>query len=325
MRTWMKMGMVLAAAGFATGCGDDANGTGRLQVFVEAEDSIPGGLHAEGAEEAEHDHDHEEEAGGHEHGISDGWDVHYDTFLIAMGNFRASQSGKADASLSDSRVHVLDMKNLPAGGFVLADFADAEATRWDKVGFDIRNTNGDTLKSDTVSEEDFARMRDGGYSIYVAGHLHKAGGQQCSPTNPTDCAPTEEVAFVWGLSAGTSFDDCASTTGETGAAIPTGGTVQVKPTIHGDHWFFTNITQGAEVTDRKAQWIADADLNRDGVTTVEELRSVQASDLFTQANGYNLTGAIIPVNTAFDYVEAQARTLGDYQGDGECPTRAVIP
>jgi hypothetical protein len=25
--------------------------------------------------------------------------------------------------------------------------------------------------------------------------------------------------------------------------------------------------------------------------------------------------------TAYDYLEAQARTLGDFQGEGECPTR----
>ena len=43
-----------------------------------------------------------------------------------------------------------------------------------------------------------------------------------------------------------------------------GGTVQVKPTIHGDHWFFTNVTQGAELTERRAQWIVDSDLDRAG-------------------------------------------------------------
>jgi hypothetical protein len=31
-----------------------------------------------------------------------------------------------------------------------------------------------------------------------------------------------------------------------------------------------------------------------------------------------------PIATALDYVKAQARTLHDFQGDGECPTRAIL-
>jgi hypothetical protein len=133
------------------------------------------------------------------------------------------------------------------------------------------------------------------------------------------------VSFKWGLKAGTSFDDCAPPQGDSGFAVPSGGTVEVKPTIHGDHWFFTNITQGVEITERRAQWIANSDLNHDGETTLAELRTIKASDVFPSPP-YSLgTGSLIPINTAFDYVEAQARTLGDYQGDGECPTRAILP
>ena len=51
---------------------------------------------------------------------------------------------------------------------------------------------------------------------------------------------------------------------------------------------------------------------------------VRASDVFAPPT-YNLTGAIIPVATARDFLEAQARTLGDYQGEGECPTRRILP
>ena len=103
--------------------------------------------------------------------------------------------------------------------------------------------------------------------------------------------------------------------------MPSGGTAQVKPTVHGDHWFFTNLTQGAEITQRRAQWIADADLDRDGETTQAELKQVPAAVAFPAELGYNLSGAIIPIVTAHDYLEAQARTLGDFQGEGECPTR----
>ena len=100
--------------------------------------------------------------------------------------------------------------------------------------------------------------------------------------------------------------------------------MQVKPTIHGDHWFFSNLTEGVELTDRYAQWIANADLDRNGETTISELRNVPKGQAFPAAL-YSLSGALIPIENAYDYLEAQARTLGDFQGDGECPSRTVLP
>lgn len=305
----LKQWIALVAALALSACGGTGAQSGKAQVFVEAEDSIPEGL----------------TPGTGEENIKDGWTVTYDTFLIAIGNVRASQSGNASAKVTEPKVYVVDMKNTPAGGFVIATFDDIEATRWDRFGFDLANATASAAKATGLADADYNLMVQNGYSLYVKATMTKPGGQSCRPTAPTDCVARETVTFTWGLKAGTSFDDCASTTGEAGFAVPTGGTVQVKPTIHGDHWFFTNFTQGAEITERKAQWIADADLSRDGDTTLAELKQVQASDLFTQAKGYNLSGAIIPVNTAHDYLEAQARTLGDFQGDGECPTRTALP
>jgi hypothetical protein len=46
--------------------------------------------------------------------------------------------------------------------------------------------------------------------------------------------------------------------------------------------------------------------------------------LFPAELGYNLSGALIPIVTAYDYLEAQVRTLGDFQGEGECPTRELL-
>ena len=51
---------------------------------------------------------------------------------------------------------------------------------------------------------------------------------------------------------------------------------------------------------------------------------IAAPDLFRAALGYTVTGALTEVNTAHDYLEAQARTLGDFQGEGECPTREIL-
>jgi hypothetical protein len=276
----------------AAACGE-TGGTGRAQIFVAAEDTIPNGL----------------EPGTDAENIADGWTVTYDKFLVAVGNFRAARSADAADKLTDPRVFIVDLKTLPSEGLVIADFMGAKAVRWDKVGFDLPNATSAALRADNTAQADYDRMVQGNFSLYVEGTLSKPA--------------TQSVSFRWGLKAGTAFDDCAPPQGDAGFAVPAGGTVQIKPTIHGDHWFFTNITQGAEMTTRLAQWVASADEDRNGGTTIDELKRVRASDVFPSPP-YNISGAIIPIVFAHDYLEAQARTLGDFQGDGECPTRRIL-
>ncbi len=275
--------IVLCLAGCST------RGSGTAQVFIAAEDTIPDGL----------------EPGNDEENVRDGWMVTYDKFLLAIGNFRATRLAEPELMLSAPAIYVLDMKALPTAGFVLATFTDAADVRYDKVGFDIPNASASALKADVTSQADYAMMVSGGYSVYFEATLERAGVVQ---------------TVKWGVPAGTAFDDCAPPMGDAGFAVPSGGTVQVKPTVHGDHWFFTNITQGSEMTERRAQWIIDCDLDGDRETTLAELKMCRASDVF-RAPTYNLSGGIIPILTAYDYLIAQASTLGDFQGEGECPTR----
>ncbi len=287
-------------------------GTGRLQVFLEAEDTIPGGL----------------EGGLGDEQIADGWSVQYTKFLIGFGDFRARRVGQTapgqPAELRDARQQIFDLLALPSGGTVVADFSDVAAARWSKVGFSLVSASGALVtKADGTSDADFLRMQQGNYSLYFEATLTKADGQSCRPTAPADCVARTTHTIRWGVAAPTGFDDCAAPEGQAGFAIPSGGTTQIKPTIHGDHWFFTNLTQGAELTERRAQWIVDSDLDRDGETTIDELGQVQAADVFP-SDVYNLTGGIDAVSTARDYLIVQARTLGDYQGEGECPTRTKL-
>jgi hypothetical protein len=284
-----------------------AAGSGRVQIFVEAEETIPEGLSPGTGDEQ----------------IVDGWSVEYTHFTVAIGNFRAGRSSDASAALRDDTVWIVDMLALPQGGVVLTEFDAVDAVRWDRFGFDLPNAAAGADTS-LAAEGIAAEMIAGGLSLLVEGTLRKPDGQSCLPSDPSDCVPAPEVGFRFELSAGTSFDDCAPEDGDAGFAVPQGGAVQVKPTIHGDHWFFTNITQGAEITERRAQWIADSDLDRDGTTTLNELKVIPAAQVFKPELGYNVSGALLPINTAYDYLVAQARTLGDFQGGGECPTRAPL-
>jgi hypothetical protein len=89
-------------------------------------------------------------------------------------------------------------------------------------------------------------------------------------------------------------------------------------TLHGDHLFFDAFPTGDEGTImRRAQWLANADLDGDANVTAAELQAASASDLFP-ASLYSLTGALVPVSTAFDFVRAQLATQGHFQGEGEC-------
>ena len=301
-----KFAPLAALATLALGC--SAAGTGTVQIFVEAEESVPEGL----------------SPGTGDEDIVDGWRVDYTTFVVAVGDFRAGQSADPDAELRDDRVWLVDLLDLPAGGLVLAEFDDADAVRWDRFGYSLPNAPADAVLAN-LSEADARDFIDAGLSLHVAGTLTKPDGRSCRPGDPSDCVDAPAIAFDWQLQAGTRFDDCAAPGGDAGFAVPLAGAVQVKPTIHGDHWFFTNITQGAEITARRAQWIVDSDLDRDGHTTLDELRMVPAAQVFRPELGYNVSGALEPIVTAYDFLLAQARTLGDFQGEGECPTRTVLP
>jgi len=288
---------------------DSITGTakGNAQVFVVAEESITSGI----------------EPGTGDENLQDGWKVDYSKFLVSIGNFRAksTQSGK---SIGDPTVWILDLKNAPASGYVTATFNDLDAVRFDKVGEDMPVPTATAKAATGTSEVDRKLMIDGGYSVYVEGTLSKADGQSCTPGKPTECVAATSIKFKWGFAMGTSFDDCASAQGDTGFAVPSGGSVQIKPTIHGDHWFFSDITEGAEITKRYAQYVADADANHDGETTIDELKAVKATDAFPTSK-YKLSGGVEgSITTAWDFVRSQARTVHDFQGDGECPTRTVL-
>lgn len=305
-----RIGFVTLALLVAGCSGEDSivsNAKGNAQVFVVPEESITSGI----------------EPGTGNENMQDGWAVTYSKFLVSIGNFRAksTQTGK---EVRDPTVWILDLKAAPAGGYVTASFGDLDAVRFDKVGEDMPVPTAAARSGPSVSDADRKLMIDGGYSLWVEGTMTKDDGQSCTPGKPTECVAAKEISFKWGFAMGTAFDDCASAQGDTGFAVPSGGVVQIKPTIHGDHWFFSDITEGAEITRRYAQYIADADLNHDGETTIDELKAVKAADAFPTSK-YKLSGGVEgSVTTAWDFVRSQARTLHDFQGDGECPTRTVL-
>ena len=273
--------------------GTAAGGTGSVQIFVVPEDSIANGL----------------EPGTDLENIQDGWKVTYGRYLVAIGNFRAKRSDNGD-SISDPSTYILDLKKAPSSGYVAKELTGIAAVRWDKFGYDIPNAKAGAQPLAPTSQADADFMIQNGYSVYFEGTGEKAD---------------KKVSFKWGFAAGTAFDDCASPDGVAGFAVPSGGTVQVKPTLHGDHQYFDNVTQGVEITKRLAQWLETCDKDANGDLTLAELKSCNVATALPQPP-YDLTSVRDQDGdgfiSVFDYVDTQLRTFGDYQGDGECPTRA---
>lgn len=292
--------LAVAATAVAACSSSDDGGTGsgakgRVQIFVVAEDSISSGL----------------EPGTDLESIQDGWTITYDRYLVAVGNFRARRTD-TNATIGEPSVFVLDMKNAPENGYVVADLADVAAVRWDKFGFDIANAKAGAKTLSPTAQSDVDFMIQNGFSVYYEGSAEKAA---------------EKITFKWGFVAGTSFDDCATEDGLAGFAVPAGGSVQVKPTIHGDHQYFDNVTQGVEITKRLAEWVKTCDQDGDKDLTIAELKKCDVA-VAMPSPPYDVSavkdqdgdGKI----TVYDYVDTQMRTFGDYQGDGECPTRAPL-
>jgi hypothetical protein len=289
----LSMSALVALAACSSAQGPATGGKGTVQIFVVAEESISAGL----------------EPGTEGENIQDGWTIKYDRYLSVVGNFRAKRTDTGE-TLSDPTIFVVDLKASPSSGYVAKEFKDVAAVRWDKFGYDIPNAKAGAIPLAPTSQADADFMIRNGFNVYYEGSGEKAG---------------KKITFKWGFSAGTSFDDCASPDGLPGFAVPAGGTVQVKPTLHGDHQYFDNVTQGVELTKRLAQWLDTCDKDKNGDLTIPELKQCDVVTAMPSPP-YDLTavkdqdgdGKI----TAFDYVNTQMRTFGDYQGDGECPTRA---
>jgi hypothetical protein len=298
MKHWLVapalFALSLTLAAFAPAC--EGAGKGTVQIFVVPEDTITQGL----------------DPGTDMESVQDGWTIRYSRFLVTIGNFRAMRTD-THATMGDSTIFILDLRNAPTSGYVTHTFTHVDAVRWDKFGFDMPNAKPGNQGLGPTRQEDVDFMIQNGFSIYFEG-----SGQKGDTT----------MTFKWGFAAGTSFSDCASPDGLAGFAVPASGTIQIKPTIHGDHEFFDNVTQGVEITTRLAQWleICDADQNED--LTLAELKACDVTVALPEPP-YDLTsirdedgdGLI----TVFDYVVSEMRTIGHYQGDGECPTRFPLP
>lgn len=288
-----------------TACTQD-EGSGTLQVMLRGEDTITAGLNA----------------GDGEDEVVDGWNVRFDTWVATVGHVHLDRTdGEAGARESDE-VRVIDLRDVPSGGVEVARFTEIPAGRWDIFEYETPLASEDAEPDDGVSDEAFEALLEAEATYLIEGTLTNEQGESCPPGG--ECRAAREIAFSFAVPAETVYGPCSAEDGLAGVVINEGGNTTVAITLHGDHIFFDRFPVEAEVVKRRAQWLADGDLDGDDLVTQAELESIDAADLFDSGT-YGLGGgpSDVPIESAWDYVRAQLKTSGHFQGEGECPVDGV--
>jgi hypothetical protein len=307
----MKKSILLAL--LLAACGDSSS-TGDVTFLLQAEDSITEGLSAGEGDES----------------ITDGWDVTFDRYALAIGEIELGFATDASRSASAEDVFVVDLVTVPPSGLSLWSVEGLRTGRWE-VSY-VTAHAGEGTRHESVPEDAFQRMVTEECTYLIEGRLSKADGRSCPPSSlatppegitPDEegCFPASEVAFSFCVDAETVFGPCQSEDGPSGVAV-TEGTSAAALTIHGDHLFFNGFPEGEEGgVVRLAQWLADADLDLDGTVTRAELEALEPSDLAELDSRYDLSSPFddLPLTDMWTYVRAQLKTQGHFQGEGECP------
>lgn len=278
------------------GCGP--MGSGDVDIFVEAEETITEGL----------------SPGPENEDVVDGWAVTYQTFTVAIGDLHLHD---ATAGLREhaEAVRVVDLISVPENGFPLASFESIAAGTWGEVSFATPAASATAIRDESVSIADFDEMVAGGCTYLIAGTLINDAGETCVPGEA--CVPATSISFRLCIPADTTFDSCSTPDGLPGLVVNDGLTTSASVTIHGDHLFFSAFPSGEELVARRAQWLANCDTDHSGDVDRAELEAAGAAEIFV-APDYSLAGATSPIETAWDFVIAQVKTQGHWNGEGEC-------
>lgn len=316
------MSATLAGLGLLwTGCAEEEEEFAVLNVVLESEDTITQGLMP----------------GVGPENIRDGWTVVFDQYVTAIGPIELSSTAHADETFDAEQVHLVDLKQVPPGGFPLWSINATEG-QW-SFRYDTPGAAAGFVPHVSVNPMVAEQMRANNWTYHVVGAISKPDGQSCPPAalaqpgakvangnvsgqNPCYAAPS--VRFDIGATAATEFGPC-EVGGIPGVVLNAAQPMSVAVTIHGDHLFFNGFPEGDEGgVMRLAQWLADCDLNLDGVVTNDELARIAVSQLPEIDARYQLGGSpITPLTNMYQFVQAQFKTQGHFQGEGECPVDGV--
>ena len=317
---------LIAVLCLLVGCDDGTGTPGEdvdVSVLLEAEDTITEGLAPGEGPEA----------------IRDGWAVTFDDYVVVIGDVDAHLSTDDSVQVEAPERFAVDLVDVPQSGLELWTLSGLREGRWE-LNYAIAGAADGAMPHDSVTDAQMTRMIDEDLTYLIAGSMTQPGGRSCPPANlaapgvaepsgepnaaDDPCYANETIAFELGVQAETAFGPC-EVDEMPGFAVTAGSTTTIALTIHGDHIFFNGFPESDEGgTQRLAQWLADCDLNLDGEVTREELEQIAPSDLIELDERFQLGGSpITPLTNLWDYVTAQLKTQGHFQGEGECPFDGV--
>lgn len=296
-KIWFKSLLGLGALTLTAACGADA-GTGTAVVRLSGEEAAQHGI-------GEHDHE-----GGHEHAeFVDGWHVHFDKYIVAVGHVSLKSSdGTVGATSND--VFVAD---LHKGDVELVRFDDLEARRWDDFSFQIVAPTAGAKNVNGVAQADIDRMIAAGANYLVAGEAHKDG---------------EEVTFEWLLRNPTRNSACTNGDDDKqGIVVTNSGTARALITLHVEHLFWDSL--GSEATPRLRFDAIAAMADASGVVEFDALESrslaqpvdAEGSPLKDEDGSnviYDPAGHSLPAPGLKGFILASSATQAHLNGEGLC-------
>jgi hypothetical protein len=223
--------------------------------------------------------------------VEDGWTITMSKFLIVVGDVKlASKDGTKGPSFGDKMLFDLRQK----GPHTWLSGGTAPAGTWDAFTYSVVPADASTKKGN-ASDADLNMMKEKGFSIYFEGTATKG---------------SETKSFAWGFSTSTTYDSCLPQK----PALQGGGTTSFQMTIHADHFFYDDL----ENPEAKVRFdaLANADADKDGKITLEELANVKGAD-FAGLSDYGV-GRFSSVTDLRAFVEHLSRTLGHIDGEGHC-------
>lgn len=291
--SWMAAGVALIACG-----GETEGGSGSLVLTLSGEEAAQTGFPVPGSPELR---------------FADGWAVHFDKYLVGVGNVRVA-GAEGEVALADTGSVVVD---LTAGETEVFRFDGLGARRWERFGYDILVPRADS-RAIGVSEADVRRMIDGGYNYWIEGTATRDG---------------TTLRFAWGLSAPTRNDDCVNSADDSpGVVVRNHGLAAYQITLHLDHLFYDRLGSHDGVKMRFAAIAAVA--GGDGAIAWDALASQRLASL-RDGDGQPLRGEdgallvydpeSVPLADANlqQYLLAASVSQGRFNGEGVCVNRTM--
>ncbi|MCY1054849.1 hypothetical protein [Nannocystis sp. SCPEA4] len=294
------------------GCGDDSGGSAGGGQMYTTRSSVSDGLAAAGDVFVAAGQGVFGVFGGSgAHQIRDGWSVEYQKLLVSLGTVTLRRTDDGDHEVV-ARV-IVDLQGVPDDG-VLIDHVDGRGGPA-SVDFTLppATTDSAALAPGTL-EADAEMMIKNGWAFYIEGTIEKSDGHSCKPDAPADCVQASTIRFRWGLPHGAAYTGCEWND----PSVPSQNVTLTLPAVT---WLQTSVD--TETTTMRAQWIADADLDRDGETTLEELEQIDAAVLLTRRRGYDLSGTSRPIDTVYDYLREQVLVAG-MRSWGRCTSASEL-